>query len=658
MFRLWKCVFAALAVCAGAPALADPPPLEAYSRGPTLDQISLSPSGTRAAYVMPVADGRRIVLQEVGKSILATVSIGRAKLRSLSWAGDDFLVVTTSATYDLGPDFAGSKWEIDSAQVLNLKTLKLIDVFHDQRSIAKSAVFGFDGAASVGGRWYGYFGGVTLERAISNEDILTHTYPDLYRVDLETGKVSLEAKGSESMAGWLVAPDGNVLAHVEYFERSGEWRLLTGGGAGGKLAARRQAPLGDVALLGQGRTPGTALILDRTGDIAHLQEISLADGKTEELLADTSIPDDDEFGVNYIFDRTSGLFLGSEAEDPQGAVLFDPARQAKLKGAFKAFPKYRTRLVSYDPSFDAIIMETDGADDSGTFWFVDIPKGSADPIGQARPDIPADQVGPTRMYDYKAADGTAMQGVLTLPPGKTAKGLPLVMMPHGGPLGFHDEIRFDWWAQAFASRGYAVFQPNFRGSSGYGTSFERAGYGEWGRGMLSDIADGLAALAKDGVVDPKRACIVGASYGGYAALAGVTLQHGLYRCAVSYAGVSDMPGLRNWDQERSDEGDNATVRSWKVAIRGDSKDAPGLSEISPLHAAAKADAPILLIHGKDDTVVPIDQSRKMASALRGAGKPVDLIEFDGQDHWLSQEASRVQMLKAAVEFVLKNNPPG
>jgi dipeptidyl aminopeptidase/acylaminoacyl peptidase len=129
-------------------------------------------------------------------------------------------------------------------------------------------------------------------------------------------------------------------------------------------------------------------------------------------------------------------------------------------------------------------------------------------------------------------------------------------MPHGGPEA-RDYPVFDWWAQAFASRGYVVLQPNFRGSTGYGAAFLRAGYGEWGRKMQSDISDGLAFLVDAGIADPGRACIVGASYGGYAALAGVTLQKGLYRCAVSVAGISDLQKMVATDVYES--GGDATM---------------------------------------------------------------------------------------------------
>jgi dipeptidyl aminopeptidase/acylaminoacyl peptidase len=173
--------------------------------------------------------------------------------------------------------------------------------------------------------------------------------------------------------------------------------------------------------------------------------------------------------------------------------------------------------------------------------------------------------------------------------------------------------------------------------------------------MLSDIADGFAALAKDGVIDPKRACIVGASYGGYAALASVTLQQGLYRCAVSVAGVSDLTQMLARDSDRMG-GRSAGMRFMRLAVGQGLPAAPTLAEISPVRLAARADAPVLLVHGRDDTVVEIEQSRSMERALKAANRPVELIELPGEDHWLSKGATRTSMLKAAVAFVQKYNP--
>jgi dipeptidyl aminopeptidase/acylaminoacyl peptidase len=230
-----------------------------------------------------------------------------------------------------------------------------------------------------------------------------------------------------------------------------------------------------------------------------------------------------------------------------------------------------------------------------------------------------------------------------------------VVLPHGGPEA-RDYPGFDWWAQAFASRGYAVFQPNFRGSDGYGVEFRNAGLGQWGRKMQTDISDGVAELARQGIVDPKRACIVGASYGGYAALAGVTVQQGLYRCAVADAGVSDLGDMLTYSAGYRGV-PSAGIRYWRAFMGVTSVwENSQVKPISPAELADRADAPILLIHGTSDTVVPIAQSETMEAALKRAGKPVEFVRMENEDHWLSRAETRVQMLKAAVAFVEKYNP--
>jgi dipeptidyl aminopeptidase/acylaminoacyl peptidase len=231
------------------------------------------------------------------------------------------------------------------------------------------------------------------------------------------------------------------------------------------------------------------------------------------------------------------------------------------------------------------------------------------------------------------------------------------MLPHGGPAA-HDELEFDWWAQAFAHLGYAVFQPNFRGSDGYGDNFLIAGYGEWGRKMQTDVSTAIDALAREQIIDPARVCVMGGSYGGYVALAGVTVQQGIYKCAVSVAGVSDLRGMLQYARRRGGSISPA-VRYWRnyYGLDGDSSiGAEGLRNLSPLPLARNADAPVLLIHGKDDTVVPFEQSDNMQKALRSAGKTVELVELSKEDHWLSTQTTRIEMLKAAAAFIQKYNP--
>jgi dipeptidyl aminopeptidase/acylaminoacyl peptidase len=217
-----------------------------------------------------------------------------------------------------------------------------------------------------------------------------------------------------------------------------------------------------------------------------------------------------------------------------------------------------------------------------------------------------------------------------------------------------DEPGFDWWAQAMASRGYAVLQVNYRGSAGFGWNFLKAGFGEWGRKMQTDLSDGVRHLAAEGIVDPKRVCIVGASYGGYAALAGATLDPGVYRCAASIAGPSDMRRFVVWSKTQS--GIEAQ-RYWSRFMGAEALRDPVLQQISPAMNADKTEIPILLIHGRDDTVVPLEQSQIMERALQKAGKPVEMVVMPGEDHWLSRGDTRLQMLSSVVGFLEKHNPP-
>jgi dipeptidyl aminopeptidase/acylaminoacyl peptidase len=244
-------------------------------------------------------------------------------------------------------------------------------------------------------------------------------------------------------------------------------------------------------------------------------------------------------------------------------------------------------------------------------------------------------------------------GFLTLPPGAGKKDLPLIVLPHGGPASA-DTLDFDWWAQAMAAQGYAVLQPNFRGST-LDSKFLEAGFGEWGRKMQTDLSDGVRYLAKQGIIDPKRVCIVGASYGGYAALAGVTLEPAAYRCAVSVAGISDLRRMRRWIGDTSATG--GSQRYWDRFIGTSDMNDPALLAISPIEHVNAVTAPVLLIHGRDDTVVPFEQSDVMLSALKRAGKSVELVTMKHEDHWLSHGETRLQMLEACVAFLKANNPP-
>ena len=621
------------------------PPIESYGRLPAIELVRLSPSGERIALVGVVGETRRLFIATPDGKQLKGAVIGDGKVRDLHWAGNDQVLVSGTATVDLRMDF-GNTYELESVVHVALNNSAPWTIFNRSRDVAP-AVFGFYGVAMEDGRWVGYFGGLT-QAQIGTVYAFQHGYPDLYQVDLETGRATLKAKGGDNQYQWVVSADGGVSAHSEYDPGKGEWRLYAGSGRT-SLLVHRSSPRNEIDVIGAGRSAGTVLLADSSSGADRLEEISLSDGKSAPLPITHSI-------VGYRFDPVTNRLIGFSTSNDLGESFFDPDMQARIENLRSAFPDRRVHLESYTRNLDCVIVETEGPKDSGTFWFVDIESGKVVPLGHPYPDVKSADVAVTSRFAYAAGDGTKIEGILTLPPGRQPKGLPLMVMPHGGPIGIHDSLGFDWWSQGLASRGYAVFQPNYRGSDGYGVEFRRAGEGQWGRKMLTDIADGVAALSSQQIIDPKRVCIIGGSYGGYAALAGVTLQQGLYRCAVSVAGPSDMQTFVAWEAARyGSKNDNS--RYWQMVTGAAAGANDVLRAISPASFAAKADAPILLIHGKDDTRVPIEQSEQMAAALRRAGKPYEFVALPNEDHFLSREITRTAMLKAAVSFVEKYNPP-
>ncbi|NQY37686.1 MAG: prolyl oligopeptidase family serine peptidase [Alteromonadaceae bacterium] len=239
--------------------------------------------------------------------------------------------------------------------------------------------------------------------------------------------------------------------------------------------------------------------------------------------------------------------------------------------------------------------------------------------------------------------------LITTPIGQVADKLPAIMLPHGGPESY-DRLGFDWMAQYFASQGYVVIQPQFRGSKGFGLKHLIKGRGEWGRKMQDDLTDAVNDLVSKGIIDKSRVCIVGASYGGYAALAGAVFTPDLYKCVVSINGVSDIK--RMLDTEAIDHGsDHWVVAYWQTVIsKGDVKK-NHLQQISPINYVTKVKAPVLLIHGEWDEIVPFEQSENMFDELEDADKNVTFIELEKGDHYLSNAKNRMKALKAIDKFI-------
>lgn len=640
-----KLRFALLATLCGLarPAWAEPGPLDIYGDLPGIEEVAISPSGKGIAIVGRAQGKRQLVVLDGDHKVRRIVPAGDAKLRGLRWAGEDEVLLETSITQTLAPIFTADKAELFGILVVPLDGAKPWLVFDKTQTMAK-LIYGDFGTRLIDGRLQGFFSGIEFAQSSTGMDIIGSTKV-LKAVDLTSNTTRQIARASANghHESWLIDGNGRAAAAFDISTTTGHWDIK---GEGGTTLASGIAPTGGAHLLCFGKD-GTTVVYavedDKTSD-THMYEVPLTGGAATEILAGVN--------VDHLYvDQTNSRILGYlESGVPPKPHFFDPAQQAIVRKVYRAFPGLAVEIKEWTPNFSHLLIRTSGNGDSGSWYIVDMAKLAADAIGSERPLLLSAQVGPISTVTYHASDGVELDGILTLPPRRDPKNLPVILFPHGGPTS-HDEARFDWWAQAFASRGYAVFQPNFRGSDNRDYAFIRAGYGQWGGRMQTDISDALAELAKRGIVDPKRACIMGGSYGGYAALAGVTLQHGVYRCAVAVAPVSDLQDLYSTRVHESGDA-NMTWRAMQESLGSPSK----FSEVSPRKHAAQADAPIMLIHGKDDTVVLFHQSEAMADALHGAGKPYELVVMREEDHWLSHAVTRKQMLEAAVNFVQKYNP--
>jgi dipeptidyl aminopeptidase/acylaminoacyl peptidase len=642
--RFWLCLTAALSAATVACAA---PPLEAYSRLSEIEGVDLSPSGDRFMLIGRIGDQRRISVRRTDGELEYLANLGPTRLSSVSWAGEDHLVIMLRST--VGGALTNLPLQEWSAAVLvDLKTKKTTSVFKATNTMV-DAVFAWFGNRRIDGTWYAFVGGVSIEKVRSRlSDKTVNIYPDLYRVNLDTGAFLAVARANLGRAEWVLDASGAVVGHSTY-DAANRIQTIYAGARDDRPLLSRGLGDGKLVLDGQGRSADSLLMGDRTTGEEMAREVRTGATPGNEVLF-TGVD-----GEQSVHDPNSGLLIGITKHDGLGVEFIDPALQRRFAAAVKAFPDVRTHLVSFTSGLDRMVVYTEGAKDSGTYWLIDIAKKSATPIGDARPEIKPSDLGPVRVFNYKAGDGLALDGVLTSPPNGGLNPLPLVVIAPNAPHAQRQLAVLDLQAQALASRGYAVFRPNTRGFVGYGEAFRKAADGEVGRMAQSDISDGVAALAAQGVIDPKRVCIVGSGgYGGYVALAGVTLQHGLYRCSISDGGLTDLPQFANWARDQAPQD---PVRQNELKAPMGRTDGEDLAAISPAKLAARADVPVLMIHDADDTRVPIAQARTMEHALKSAGRPVELVVLPGLSHAPSPEARQQTVYAAIAAFLEKHNPP-
>lgn len=474
---------------------------------------------------------------------------------------------------------------------------------------------------------------------------------DLHRMNVYTGETQKIETGNKYTAYWLVDTKGRPKARIEakynrieMWVRSGEtneWSMI---------ASYHERGVPRLKILGFSNDPTIAIVGDRAGtDRFGLYEYHLPTRTLGRKLLDHPSVDVGWPAGDLVYEPHTGALVGAcFVDDVWFCRYFDPALTAVQQELEATFADSAiVRLSTWSNDRKRFVVWVSGPKNPGAYYLYDVAKEAVTAIGKTAPQLPENELGDMLVIKYKARDGAKITGYLTMPPGKGDKNLPLVVMPHGGPE-LRDFVSFDPWAQMLANRGYAVLQPNFRGSGGYGKSFTEAGHRQWGRLMQDDITDGVKALIKDGTADANRVCIVGASYGGYAALAGGAFTPELYKCVMSIAGISDVAAMMAHEKNMQDDELYTYWTNWV----GDPKvDLQQIKAISPINSVSKFVAPVLLMHGeRDDNVTP-GQSMTMSRALKNAGKKSELILVENEGHSFFLDKNRLMLLKEMERFV-------
>ncbi|ESQ86857.1 hypothetical protein ABAC460_21815 [Asticcacaulis sp. AC460] len=613
-------------------AQASPRPTPAqFAKTPRVEEISLSPDAKRIAYVTQEGAERILVIIDLASGSAQKFPMGAYKLRDMFWAGPQHIVFETSVTTPV--KIAWRLSEYFQAHVFNIETGKAITLFdtagyHDI-VLGGFQVFRRDGKYSL---------------SASNISPTTDSVT-LFEFDLTSPSGDFLDGGREGTTDWVVSPTGRLLGRESFDVTNnsrGDWLLEMFVDKRWKEVVRRAVITETPSLVGIGRDEDHLVIyLNEEGEGGTYHEID-ASGTIGPALFGGD-------GNRYpLFHPLTRRLCGYGVTGDWPERHYDDQVLAGVTGALADMiePGERVKSVSFAEDPRKMILYTEGRGNAGSYFYTDFTTGDVVPILQNYPDVGAEWISDKKAISFKAADGKTIPAFVTYPPFREPKDLPLVVLVHGGPQA-RDTLAFDWEAQAYASQGYAVLQVNYRGSSGYGWNYMASGFGEYGRKMQTDLSDGVRHLVKLGIVDAKKVAIAGASYGGYAALMGATVDHGVYACAVDIAGVSDP----KFFYLNTNLTENPRYR-WAKRMLGDGN----LDEISPLKNADKADIPILIIHGDDDTVVSIEESNRMNGALKRAGKDVTFVKLQNEDHWQSTEAGRTEMINTIVPFLKQYVP--
>jgi dipeptidyl aminopeptidase/acylaminoacyl peptidase len=620
------------------------PDMEKYGALPSTSLVAISPNGKLLAFRKVTSDSDRVYVTSLAdKKILHAVDASKIEISNIDFFDNDRLYLIASK---IGrADGMIRSFEFSTAFVVDIQKKTLRQLLTPGEIILE----GQSGLGDIVGisqdRKYAYMPAFSQVDNHSPEPKLT-----LYKVGLQSNFIRPILSGERYTKDFFLNKEGKPFVQEYYNEVTNEHIVLSLIDGKWTSIFKETTKIRNRSFVGITSDFQSLVMLTRDeSNRRNYYTMNLRSGEISESLHDRS---DADVGAVLTNDQRVVLGIRYSGFTPS-YKMFDPALDNRLKEISNLFPGNSVTLAHWTPDFQSLVIFVEGSDFVGDYFLF---QGTQEPqfLTSSRPAISSEDINPIGKITYTSRDGLKIPTLITIPRLKIEdmKNLPAVLMPHGGPASY-DAIEFNYWAQALASQGYLVIQPQFRGSTGFGTAHREAGKGEWGRKMQDDLTDAIKFFVAKDYINPEKVCILGGSYGGYAALAGGAFTPDLYRCIVSINGVSDLNDLRHEDRNKfgyySEAADYMDIQYSKGDV-----DKAELSARSPVQHVKNFIAPVLLIHGDKDQRVPISQSEHIAKELRAAGKSVEFIKLNGDTHYLEEPETRTQALLAAIEFVNKH----
>lgn len=602
----------------------------AYGHLPAISQVSLSPDGHYLSYVKNVQGSLRLIVRNLstGKETPVLESDNKKVVfAGYDWANNDILLLNAIYT------------ERDRDMKYSLGRLYKVDLSqaNPKPEFAVKFKYGVDSNEPQFQNNIISMLPKQPDKILIAAEFENHRLPSVYEVNVRNGSRRKTIGKRNDVFDWIADQDGEPRIAIAYDDLQVTHKLrdpksdkLT------PLFSCEALSENCVSVIGFDSDPNILYVTKFSNDKKALFKYDLSDS-THTFTPVYANPDYD-FDGHLLRAHDTGQVIGLY-DSNSGYQFWDERRATLLKAIDKALPDYDNHVV--DMSNDGNRYVVFSANDAvpGMYLLGDRANKTLEVIAETYPLL-VDVTLPTkRLINFTARDGLNIEGYLTQP-AQVSANKPAIILPHGGPNS-RDYGDFDYWSQWFVSQGYTVLQPNFRGSDGYGFAFQQSSYGGWGKGMQDDLQDATDWLIKQGHAKADNICIVGGSYGGYAAMMALAKYPSSYQCAVSVAGVSDVEEI--YKQARH-------YRFRDVERKSLGNDASALAAVSPVNLISAINKPLLLIHGDDDKVVPVAQSRVMYQALKAAQKDVQYIELEDGNHHLSYQPHRMETLKASMAF--------